>query len=315
MWVGWNALAPGGAQWDDYPFIFLTLMLSLQASYAAPLILLAQNRQEQRDKVIAEQDRQANARAHADMEFLAREVASLRMAVGEVATRDYVRSELRSLLADLDDRVAEAVDRCGRRGVAASHDDARVTRPAPPRRLDSASIMSAPTREQVDAALATVQRPRDQASDHRARHGRHRRDRPTTAWSALTVLLTVAGCPLKDTITRDVNGALGRVEGVTDVDLTLGVMTAEQRSGLRETLQGGQAQREIPFSQPGNLTKVFAIASGKGGVGKSSVTVNLAAGDGQAGPQGRRRRRRRLRPLGARRCSASPTRAPPRSTT
>ena len=74
-------------------------MLSLQASYAAPLILLAQNRQEQRDKVIAEQDRQANARAHADMEFLAREVASLRMSVGEVATRDFLRSELRGLLA------------------------------------------------------------------------------------------------------------------------------------------------------------------------------------------------------------------------
>ena len=79
-------------------------MLSLQASYAAPLILLAQNRQEQRDKVIAEQDRQANARAHADMEFLAREVASLRMAVGEVATRDFLRSELRSLLAEIDEQ-------------------------------------------------------------------------------------------------------------------------------------------------------------------------------------------------------------------
>ena len=89
IWVSWNLLAPDDLKWDEYPFIFLTLMLSLQASYAAPLILLAQNRQEQRDKVIAEQDRQANARAHADMEFLAREVASLRMAVGEVATRDY----------------------------------------------------------------------------------------------------------------------------------------------------------------------------------------------------------------------------------
>ena len=79
-------------------------MLSLQASYAAPLILLAQNRQEDRDRVIAEQDRQANTRAHADMEFLAREMASLRMALGEVATRDYLRSELRSLLAELDER-------------------------------------------------------------------------------------------------------------------------------------------------------------------------------------------------------------------
>ena len=103
-WVTWNWLAPADLKWDEYPFIFLTLMLSLQASYAAPLILLAQNRQEHRDKVIAEQDRQANARAHADMEFLAREVASLRMAVGEVATRDYVRSELRSLLNDLEER-------------------------------------------------------------------------------------------------------------------------------------------------------------------------------------------------------------------
>ena len=102
LWISWNALAPPDLRFDDYPFIFLTLMLSLQASYAAPLILLAQNRQEQRDKVIAEQDRQANARAHADMEFLAREMASLRMALGEVATRDYLRSELRSLLGDLE---------------------------------------------------------------------------------------------------------------------------------------------------------------------------------------------------------------------
>ena len=104
VWVVFNAVAPDSAAFDAYPYIFLTLMLSLQASYAAPLILLAQNRQEQRDKVVAEQDRQANARAHADMEFLAREVASLRMAVGEVATRDFVRSELRALLAEIDER-------------------------------------------------------------------------------------------------------------------------------------------------------------------------------------------------------------------
>ena len=101
VWISWNLLAPDSWRWDNYPFIFLTLMLSLQASYAAPLILLAQNRQEMRDKVIAEQDRQANARAHADMEFLAREVASLRTAVGEVATRDFLRGELRSLREDL----------------------------------------------------------------------------------------------------------------------------------------------------------------------------------------------------------------------
>jgi len=108
LWILWNAFAPAEWKFDKFPFIFLTLALSLQASYAAPLILLAQNRQEQRDKVIAEQDRQANARGHADMEFLAREVASLRMAVGEVATRDFLRSELRTLLSELDTRDQEA---------------------------------------------------------------------------------------------------------------------------------------------------------------------------------------------------------------
>ena len=101
FWVLWNVLAPESLRFDDYPFIFLTLMLSLQASYAAPLILLAQNRQEVRDRVVNEQDRQANARAHADMEYLAREVASLRMSVGEVATRDFMRSELRNLVEEL----------------------------------------------------------------------------------------------------------------------------------------------------------------------------------------------------------------------
>jgi len=110
IWLVWNWVAPAEWQWDAYPFIFLTLMLSLQASYAAPLILLAQNRQEDRDRVITEQDRQANSRAHADMEFLAREMASLRMAIGEVATRDYVRSELRSLLNELGERRREEGD-------------------------------------------------------------------------------------------------------------------------------------------------------------------------------------------------------------
>ena len=110
IWLGWNALVPEEMQWDAYPFIFLTLMLSLQASYAAPLILLAQNRQELRDRVVTEQDRQANTRAHADMEFLAREVASLRMAIGEVTTRDYLRSELRSLLGELEDRSRSDID-------------------------------------------------------------------------------------------------------------------------------------------------------------------------------------------------------------
>lgn len=103
IWVTWNApIGPDRARWDDYPFIFLTLILSLQASYAAPLILLAQNRQEARDRVQQKQDREANAQSHADMEFLAREVASLRLGLGEVATRDFLRSELRGLVEALE---------------------------------------------------------------------------------------------------------------------------------------------------------------------------------------------------------------------
>jgi len=112
-WVLWNFLAPDDLRFDEYPLIFLTLMLSLQASYAAPLILLAQNRQEDRDRVIASQDRDAASRAHADMEFLAREVASLRLSMGEVATRDYLRSELRALLAELDERDSGAAPEGG----------------------------------------------------------------------------------------------------------------------------------------------------------------------------------------------------------
>jgi len=108
IWLVWNSpYGPDRARWDAYPFIFLTLFLSLQASYAAPLILLAQNRQEARDRVTQEQDRESNAQSHADMEFLAREVASLRMGLGEVATRDFLRGELRGLLSDLEDKPAE----------------------------------------------------------------------------------------------------------------------------------------------------------------------------------------------------------------
>ena len=135
--------------------------------------------------------------------------------------------------------------------------------------------MSTPSLEQVNAALARVNDPEIK--------------RPITELNmvdsvevsdsgevSVTVLLTVAGCPLKDTINRDVTAAVSSVPGVTSVDLTLGVMTPEQRAGLKEVLSDGRAQREISFAQPGSLTKVYAIASGKGGVGKSSVTVNLA---------------------------------------
>jgi uncharacterized membrane protein len=108
VWVLWNVpFGPPRPRFDEYPFIFLTLILSLQASYAAPLILLAQNRQEARDRIGIEQDRERAAQSRADMDFLAREIASVRMSVGELATRDYLRSELRSelraILAELDD--------------------------------------------------------------------------------------------------------------------------------------------------------------------------------------------------------------------
>ncbi|MGW0335167.1 DUF1003 domain-containing protein [Streptomyces sp. NPDC003011] len=103
-WVLWNIFAPRDLRVDSYPFIFLTLMLSLQASYAAPLILLAQNRQDDRDRVNLEQDRKQNERSIADTEYLTREIAALRIGLGEVATRDWIRSELQDLLKELDER-------------------------------------------------------------------------------------------------------------------------------------------------------------------------------------------------------------------
>lgn len=91
------------------------------------------------------------------------------------------------------------------------------------------------------------------------------------------VLLTISGCPLHQTITADVRRALSAVEGISDVRVDLGVMTPEQRAALKEMLRGPGGAKEIPFNRPGSLTRVYAVASGKGGVGKSSVTVNLAA--------------------------------------
>jgi ATP-binding protein involved in chromosome partitioning len=93
---------------------------------------------------------------------------------------------------------------------------------------------------------------------------------------AVRVLLTVPGCPMKEQLTRDVTAAVSRVEGVTSVAVELGVMTDAQRGELRTKLRGDAPANEIPFAQPGSRTRVYAVASGKGGVGKSSVTVNLA---------------------------------------
>ena len=93
----------------------------------------------------------------------------------------------------------------------------------------------------------------------------------------VTIYLTIAACPLRETITTNVTAAVVAVEGITGVNVVLDVMSDEQRKGLASQLRGGQADREITFTQPNSLTRVYAVASGKGGVGKSSVTVNLAA--------------------------------------
>ncbi|MTB88934.1 Mrp/NBP35 family ATP-binding protein [Aeromicrobium senzhongii] len=130
------------------------------------------------------------------------------------------------------------------------------------------------TQEQITAALSTVNDPEIK--------------RPITELGmvdtitigeteiVVRLLLTVAGCPLKDTLTRDVTAAVVKVAPAHTVRVDMGVMTDEQRKAMQEHLRGGRAEREIPFAQPGSLTKVYAIASGKGGVGKSTVTVNLA---------------------------------------
>lgn len=144
------------------------------------------------------------------------------------------------------------------------------------RHADYSGDMAAPNHEAMLTALSTVQDPEIH--------------RPITELGMVeslsadevgrvrvTVLLTVAGCPLREKITHDVNAALSKVEGVTAVDLTLGVMNDEQRAALKGKLRGGRPERDIVFARPESLTRVYAVASGKGGVGKSSITANLAA--------------------------------------
>ncbi len=135
--------------------------------------------------------------------------------------------------------------------------------------------MPAPLLDAVHAALATVNDPEIR--------------RPITELDMVEsvdiegsavrvrILLTVAGCPMRDRLTQDTKAAVLGVADVSEVQVDLGVMSDEQRGGLREKLRGGQVSREIPFAKPGSLTRIYAVASGKGGVGKSSVTVNLAA--------------------------------------
>lgn len=157
VWLAWNSIMPESAQFDPRAlnFTLLTLILSLQASYAAPLLLLAQNRQDDRDRVQAEQDRQSNERNHATTDFITREIASLRIALNDVATRDYVRGELRDLLEELESaREPDAQDQ----GVIERRHD-RLDRPGsradhPAMTEEDLSVLRAVLREEVGAALA-----------------------------------------------------------------------------------------------------------------------------------------------------------------
>jgi len=140
---------------------------------------------------------------------------------------------------------------------------------------DSAASVILPTPEQVATALSAVNDP----EIHRpiTELGMVKSIEVTPGGVVVVgVFLTVSGCPLRDTITRDVTAAVSKLPGVTAVRVELDVMSEQQRRDLQTKLRGGQPEKEIPFAKPGSLTKVYAVASGKGGVGKSSVTVNLA---------------------------------------
>jgi ATP-binding protein involved in chromosome partitioning len=142
--------------------------------------------------------------------------------------------------------------------------------------------MTSPLLEPVQAALATVNDPEIRRPITELGMVRDIDIAPDGS-VRVTVLLTVAGCPMRDTITRDVTAAVGKVDGVTSVGVDLDVMSQEQRQDLQTRLRGGEQAKEVPFARPDSLTRVLAIASGKGGVGKSSVTVNIAVAMAAAG--------------------------------
>jgi uncharacterized membrane protein len=171
IWIGWNTLAPAQWRFDPYTFTFLTLILSLQASYAAPLILLAQNRQADRDRLAMEEDRRRAAMQKADTEYLSREIASLRIAIGEVATRDFIRSELARLGEQLDESA-------GRRAKLQRKELRRLARESDPAARpgsDGAGELGTPYDEDAveDSAIEEPPPPaREPAPSGRRRRGR-----------------------------------------------------------------------------------------------------------------------------------------------
>ena len=145
--------------------------------------------------------------------------------------------------------------------------------------------MPIPTVEQIHAALEGVIDPeiRRPITELKMVRSVDLDETPDGARVTVGIDLTTAGCPLKDTLTRDITAAVGALEGVASVEVAMGVMSEEQRAELRTMLRGTDAAPEIPFAKPDSLTRVYAIASGKGGVGKSSVTANLAVAMAQSG--------------------------------
>ena len=142
--------------------------------------------------------------------------------------------------------------------------------------------MTHPLSEAVDAALATVNDPEIRRPITEIRMVRGVEIDEAGAVD-VTIALTVAGCPMRNTLTNDVTKAVSAVDGVSSVNVAFDVMTDDERRELQQDLRGGQPTKEIPFARPNSLTKVIAVASGKGGVGKSTVTVNLAVAMARAG--------------------------------
>ena len=138
--------------------------------------------------------------------------------------------------------------------------------------------MPTPDLDAIHSALSTVQDPEIRRPiTEIGMVGDVRLDEADPGHVTVRILLTIAGCPMKSTLEKDVTAAVSQVDSVERVTVEMGVMDEQQRAQLKQTLRGGQAEREIPFQRPDNMTRIYAVASGKGGVGKSSVTVNLAA--------------------------------------